>query len=339
MAGRRSDSRARRSSSRARRSSSRARRSSSRGRRSSSRGRRSSSRGRRSSSRGSSRSRRQSVEDPLIIALRCKDRKGRQGKERDGVLLPYVRAGKLIPRIVDTWMNIESVIILGLERDGVFERTEPLPEHEQETPEEKEVREARENKTYQHIISLVPNSLSTFRRLADWSLRRDEEVHESMVFKLIEVFCAAAKQARIADTAKLNSALCELMVHNEEHLRPPVPHERITRGWEHFDTARFLCPGRLIQNFNEDLLAQLKAGEISVTAYDFPFFMYDAALMSSNDPRSGLCRGFLLIRIIEEIFFGSGRPRISKHATKEPIGEKYGINTITPEIIAYAGTQ
>lgn len=44
-------------------------------------------------------------------------------------------------------------------------------------------------------------------------------------------------------------------------------------------------------------LAKLKAGEVHVTSYDFPYFMYDPDSMDDNDIRAGLCRGFLLIRV------------------------------------------
>ena len=83
--------------------------------------------------------------------------------------------------------------------------------------------------------------------------------------------------------------------------------------------------------------------------------MYDPDLMDGDNIRMGLCHGFLLIRVsltalsfamlifslqaVEEIFFGSGKPHITKHATKDPIATKLGITTITPEIITYGACQ
>ncbi|KAG6847578.1 hypothetical protein H0H93_007285 [Arthromyces matolae] len=279
------------------------------------------------------------TKDPLIKALQNKDKKGRQGKERNGPLQPYRQAGKRIPRVVDPWANICTIMVLGLEGDEVFERTEPLEPLDGETEEGRAYREARERKAYQQILASVPNMLATFRRLANYSINREEEIDESMMYKLIEVFQDAARQARIADTSKVNNALCELMVRNDRHISPPVPHERLMRGWEHIDTGRFLCPGRRLTDYDEALLAQFKSGDIKVTAYDFPSFMYDEDLMEAGDIQAGLCRGFLLLRVIDEIYFGSGKPRVTKHATKAPIGEKLGITSITPEVIAYAATQ
>jgi len=90
-------------------------------------------------------------------------------------------------------------------------------------------------------------------------------------------------------------------------------------------------------------------------AYDYPYFMYDPDLMDDDDIRAGLCRGFLLIRVslsalsyamliissqaVEEMLFGSGKPRLTKHASKDPIATKLGITAITPEIIAYGACQ
>jgi hypothetical protein len=92
-----------------------------------------------------------------------------------------------------------------------------------------------------------------------------------------------------------------------------------------------------------------------VTAHDFPYFMYDPDLMEEDDTWAGLCRGYVLIQVrlhlfsvapftfllqtIEEVFFGNGKPRITKHATKDPIAVKFGLTSITPEIIAYGACQ
>ena len=42
---------------------------------------------------------------------------------------------------------------------------------------------------------------------------------------------------------------------------------------------------------------------------------------------------------VEEMFFGSGKQRITKHASKDPITTKFGIMLIGPEIIAYGTCQ
>ncbi len=47
----------------------------------------------------------------------------------------------------------------------------------------------------------------------------------------------------------------------------------------------------------------------------------------------------VLSQVVEEILFGSRKPHITKHTTKDPIATKLGIMTITPEIIVYGACQ
>ena len=92
-----------------------------------------------------------------------------------------------------------------------------------------------------------------------------------------------------------------------------------------------------------------------MTAYDYPYFIYNSDLMDDDDIHAGLCHGFLLIWVslsvfsyamlivspqaVEEMVFRSGKPHITKHTTKDPIATKFCITTITPEIIAYGTCQ
>jgi hypothetical protein len=43
--------------------------------------------------------------------------------------------------------------------------------------------------------------------------------------------------------------------------------------------------------------------------------------------------------MVEEIFFGNRKPQIIAHATKELIAIRFGITSITPEMIAYRACQ
>ncbi|KAF8493769.1 hypothetical protein F5888DRAFT_1599262, partial [Russula emetica] len=115
--------------------------------------------------------------------------------------------------------------------------------------------------------------------------------------------------------------------------------EKCTRGWQHIDTGRFNCPAHFIRQYDASFLAKLKAGEEQVTSYDFPYFMYDPDTMDDDDIHAGLCRGFLLIQSVKEMFFGSGKPRITSRTTKDPIAIRFGITSITPQIIAYGACQ
>jgi hypothetical protein len=134
---------------------------------------------------------------------------------------------------------------------------------------ERQVLEERQKQAYKKIITLVPNMLSTITKLCQ-TRDNDEGLHDSMLFKFIELVsnafilsCSlfylgnhqlhdASNQARIADTSKVNKAICELMVKDiGGHLTPPVPNEKCTRGWQHIDTGRFNCPAHLIGDYDE----------------------------------------------------------------------------------------
>jgi hypothetical protein len=47
----------------------------------------------------------------------------------------------------------------------------------------------------------------------------------------------------------------------------------------------------------------------------------------------------LVLQTVEEIFFGNGKLQIIAHATKEPITVRFGLTSITPEMIAYGACQ
>ena len=43
---------------------------------------------------------------------------------RTGPLAPYVHAGKLIPRLIDPWLDMDLVLIHGLTTDGLLAATD-----------------------------------------------------------------------------------------------------------------------------------------------------------------------------------------------------------------------
>jgi hypothetical protein len=47
----------------------------------------------------------------------------------------------------------------------------------------------------------------------------------------------------------------------------------------------------------------------------------------------------LYCQTVEEIFFGNRKLRIVTHATKELVAIKFGLTSITPEMIAYGACQ
>ncbi|XP_006456661.1 hypothetical protein AGABI2DRAFT_181181, partial [Agaricus bisporus var. bisporus H97] len=278
----------------------------------------------------------------ILKALDNKNRKGVQGQEKKGALQPYYRVGKLIPHTIDPWMNIEQIFMTALAQEGLLKVDDDTESLTEEDASEQDRFKERQVDAYRKILALVPNMHDLVKRLCDTMQDNDEDLNQSHLFKFIEVLHESATQAQIADSLKVNNAICELMVKDTgDHITPPVPNEKCMRGWEHIDTGRLLCPVRELRRggYNTDKLAKLKADEVHVTAYDYPLFLYDEDMMQAGDIMAGLCRGFLLLRVVEEMLFGSGKPRVTKHATKDSIAVKYGITQITPSIIAYGATQ
>jgi hypothetical protein len=134
---------------------------------------------------------------------------------------------------------------------------------------EHQVLEEHQKQAYKKIITLVPNMVSTITKLCQ-TRNNDEGLHDSMLFKFIELVsnasilsCSlfylgnhqlhdASNQAWITDTAKVNKAICELMVKDiGGHLSLPMPNEKCMRGWQHVDTGQFNCPACLIGDYDE----------------------------------------------------------------------------------------
>ncbi|KAG6831421.1 hypothetical protein H0H92_010634 [Tricholoma furcatifolium] len=279
------------------------------------------------------------VTDPFIDALLRYNKKGKQGKELSGPLRAYYRAGKLIPRVVDPWLKIDQIFMTALPLEGLMQVERDEPDDEVEDLELKNHQQNLHHAAFKKIIMLAPDMLTKIKMLCR-PLPGHKTFNDVLLQNFIDLLSKAAASARTADTHKVSTSICELMLEfSDDCATLPIPFQKPVRGWEHFDTGCLNCPARYYNDYDTDLLAQLKSGGIEVTADDFPAFMYDASLMDDDDILAGLCRGFLLIRTVRHIFFGSGVPRMKKPGTKPTVGEKLGVKVITPEMIAYAACQ
>ncbi|KAG6805631.1 hypothetical protein H0H92_014679, partial [Tricholoma furcatifolium] len=213
------------------------------------------------------------------------------------------------------------------------------PDDEIEDPELKSHQDNIHHAAFKKIIMLTPDMFTKIKMLCR-PLPGHKTFNDVLLQNFIDLLSKASSSARTADTHKVSTSICELMVESSnKRATLPIPFQKPVRGWEHFDTGLLNCPARYFKDYDTDVLAQLKSGEIEVTADDFPAFMYDTNLMDDDDILLGLCRGFLLIWTVRHIFFGSGIPKIKKPGTKLTIGEKLGVKIITPEMIAYAACQ
>ncbi|KAG6824735.1 hypothetical protein H0H92_005990, partial [Tricholoma furcatifolium] len=215
--------------------------------------------------------------------------------------------------------------------EGLMQVERDEPDDEVDDLESKTHQDNLHHAAFNKILMLAPDMLTKIKMLCR-PLPGHKTFNDVLLQNFIDLLSKAASSARTADTHKVSTSICELMVEtSDDRVTLPIPFQKPLRGWEHLDTGCFNCPVRM--------LAQLKSGELEVTADDFPAFMYDINLIDEDDILAGLCRGFLLIRTVRHIFFGSGVPKLKKPGTKPTIGEKLGVKIITPEMIAYAACQ
>ncbi|KAG6848476.1 hypothetical protein H0H93_016683 [Arthromyces matolae] len=231
----------------------------------------------------------------------------------DGPLKPYYHAGNLIPRMINPFLDVHAIITYGLADDGLIDPVDRVDNGEEELDEDdlsrslmRPQRQALHIDAYKTLLDITPRLQKTLRKLC--SKLDGEDYHTSLLRKLADVT-----------------------------LTQPLPHDKSSRGFNHIDTGRLLCPAKFILS--------LRNGRVGVVAHDFPTFMYATEVFEDIGPgdkfdiEEGLCRGPLLIIACRHMFFGSGFERAEKHATKSAIAEKYNMNEITPAIIAYTACQ
>ncbi|XP_006456996.1 hypothetical protein AGABI2DRAFT_146662 [Agaricus bisporus var. bisporus H97] len=286
-------------------------------------------------------------------------------KELTGPLAQWHQLGKLIPRLVDGFFDIESILLRGMKAENMVEddsedEEEPNSEDESQLEDDDEIKareeahaiirfrihqRRRQLAAYTELTKLRPRLKTCIRSLMR-QIGTDEGYEESLVPKLSETLQHGATSARTADTCKLKKHILDLC-ENEKQFFPqfsaPRPIAKSARGFNHIDTGHLLCPARLAHKFNPRLLLDMKEGKEIVTADDMPLFMYDDTRdISGKDIFRGLCRSYILISACEDILFGSGirlPEGEQRTVSKQPIALKFDIKYITPATIAYVACQ
>ncbi|KAG1904372.1 uncharacterized protein F5891DRAFT_909994, partial [Suillus fuscotomentosus] len=139
-----------------------------------------------------------------------------------------------------------------------------------------------------------------------------------------------------------------------DQFNPPLlrQHGKIARGWNHPQTARLLCPMRMLDTFDSNpsrshktsyrsFMDKVKEGEIMITAAKLPAFLYDESMLDPTRKRQGCLRGYYLKRVFRHIFTGPSSA-ISANAhkgNKAPKGRMHGMTSPLPRAIAYAAVQ
>ncbi|KAG6913514.1 hypothetical protein DXG01_006244, partial [Tephrocybe rancida] len=252
------------------------------------------------------------------------------GKELSGPLQSYHRAGKLIPRLINPFLDLNSVFMYGLveaellsrdicalsEEEGHTSDQDMDDENEEQSPKDLHL------SAYNELLRVTPRLEKTLKRLC--RALEGEDYAQSLLKDLVDVIPG------------LKYLIPTLTL--------PLPEEKSARGFHDFNTGLLICPARHAGKYNDEFRLLLRDGRIEVTAHDFPVFMYDntrnfQAEHCDGDILKGLCRGPLLISACQHMLFGSGIEKADMHATKDPIAKKFGISSITPPLIAYVASQ
>ncbi|KAG2122706.1 hypothetical protein BD769DRAFT_1350708, partial [Suillus cothurnatus] len=194
-------------------------------------------------------------------------------------------------------------------------------------------------KHYKEFIKLVPT-------LSD--LISGFEKFPSAMDNFIHALSSASNDARSDDTGSLmrEGLVYMLKTPETDQFNPPLlkQHGKIARGWNHPQTARLLCPMRMLDIFDNDPLSfmnKVKEGQIKITAAKLPLFLYDESMLDPTRKSQGCLRGYYLKRVFRHIFTGpSSAISANTHkGTKAPKGRIHGMISPLPRAIAYAAVQ
>ncbi|KAG1732049.1 hypothetical protein EDB19DRAFT_1831488 [Suillus lakei] len=193
-------------------------------------------------------------------------------------------------------------------------------------------------KQYNELVKLVP----TFS-----SIISEFEKAPSAMDNFIHALSSAANDARSDDTGSLTREGLTYMLKNPEsdQFNPSLlkHHGKIARGWNHPQTARLLCPMRMLSTFDADsqsFMEKVKEGQIKITAAKLPTFLYDESMF---DPakKVKVVFGDTISNVFRHIFTGpsSALNPNARRGTKIPKGRIHGMTSPLPRAIAYAAVQ
>ena len=130
-------------------------------------------------------------------------------------------------------------------------------------------------------------------------------------------------------------------------------------GWHSNILSQFLCPMRLVAEFDQDLTriksmsslnyhymqwfmtsrafwAHVLAGNININSFEWPVFCYDKSKYDPENPKQGLFQGYFLLHIYWHIFSGPSSALKKKDKGRNSHGQKNCLLVPTPETIGYA---
>lgn len=262
----------------------------------------------------------------------------KSGRKRKhcGPIEPYLHAARWFPLAIDPFSSLENVLYEGMEAEFSELREDTLDQSEESSnSRDKELC----IKQYHELVKLVP----TFSDI----ISGFEKVPSAMD-NFIHALSSAASDARSDDTGSLMREGLAYMLKNPgvDQFNPPLlrQHGKIACGWNHPQTARLLCPMRMLDKFDSDpssFMDKVKEGEITITAAKLPAFLYDESMLDPTRKRQGCLRGYYLKRVFRHIFTGPTSAILANahKGTKAPKGRMHGMTSPLPRAIAYAAVQ
>ncbi|KAG1734273.1 uncharacterized protein EDB91DRAFT_1057000, partial [Suillus paluster] len=192
---------------------------------------------------------------------------------------------------------------------------------------------------YNGIIDYIPGLESELSNISSKKLN-----------KIIAMVSKGMSDGRSADLSSVKHKGLQYiglnMYSKADALDPPIPEvkDKSMRGLNHPQLARLLCPRKKLDWFDDDpdsyaAMAALQAGEITMTAYNWPTFFYEHDIYDSAEKTNGLFRNHIVVRFYKHLFIGPSSVTNDssnvRNSAKPSKNRAWGLTAVNKYIIAY----
>ncbi|KAG1728839.1 uncharacterized protein EDB91DRAFT_1021024, partial [Suillus paluster] len=169
--------------------------------------------------------------------------------------------------------------------------------------------------------------------------------------KIIAMVSKGMSDGRSADLSSIKHKGLQYiglnMYSKADALDLPIPEveDKSMRGLNHLQLARLLCPQKKLDWFDKDpdfAMATLQAGEITMTAYNWPTFFYEHDIYNSAEKTNGLFRNHIVVRLpwfYKHLFIGPSsitNDSSNVHNSAKPSkNHVWGLTAVKKYIITY----
>ncbi|KAI6116785.1 hypothetical protein EDD16DRAFT_1727213 [Pisolithus croceorrhizus] len=154
---------------------------------------------------------------------------------------------------------------------------------------------------------------------------------------------------RSTDLGSIKHAGLTYMLHDGEAFNPLIGkgEDKTTRGFNHPQIARLLCPRKKLDSFDEDpdipltwfsIIAALQEGLIKTSACNWPTVFYAEGIYDPENKLKGLFCSLPAFRFYTHLFIGpsaAATDTVISHSSKLSKNAGWGLTEVTPYIIAY----